>query len=185
LETTKPATLAEAIDVASTQIRVDVTISASTSTATCPITVDKAATPSASSTTIVASTSTTAASATASDTSLADKMNDVLKHLRASRGGPTRGGFDRPAGNFQRSQPQFNGPCSQCSRCNSPQNNNNAAGTQQPYHRYPSSNAMQQQQPYNRYPYSARFSRPSSAPPKNLQCFKCGENHYARDCPNA
>jgi hypothetical protein len=113
-------------------------------------------------------------------------MNDVLKHLRAIRGGPTRGGFDRPAGNFQRSQPQFNGPCNQCGRCNSPQNNNNVASAmqqQQPYHRQPYSNAMQPQQPYNRYP--SRFSRPSSAPPKNLQCFRCGENHYSRDCPNA
>jgi len=172
LETTKPATLAEAIDVAATQIRVDETIAAPqhSASAIAP-TVEKAAAPSASSTTIVASTSTTAANAAASDTSLADKMNDVLKHLRAIRSGPTRGGFDRPSGNFQRSQPRFDGSCNSCGRCNSPQNNNNPASS------------MQQQQPYRR-PYPTRFARPSSAPPRNLQCFKCGENHYARDCPN-
>jgi len=172
LETIKPATLTAAVDVASTQIRVDETISASAHCVAVSTTaIDKSATPSASSTTIVASTSTTAASAP-SDTSLAGKIDDVLKHLRAIRGGPSRGGYDRPAGNFQRSQPRFNGTCNNCARCNSPQNNNLGA------------NAMQQQQPY-RPPYASRFARPSSAPPRNLQCFKCGENHYSRDCPNA
>lgn len=176
LETAKPATLAEAIDIAATQLRVDATIStASSSTVAIAPTVDKATTPSASSTTIVASTSTTAANAQASD-SLADKMNDVLKHLRAIRGGSSRGGYNRQPGNYQRSQPQFNGACNNCARGNSPQNysaSNNAGAS-----------SMQQQQTY-RHPYSTRFSRPSSAPPRNLQCFKCGENHYSRDCPNA
>ena len=173
LETTKPATLVDAVEVASTQIRVDQTISASAhSAAASTNAIDKTTTPSASSTTIVASTSTTAANAAPSDTSLAGKIDDVLKHLRAIRGGPSRGGYDRPDGNFQRSQPRFTGTCNNCARCNSPQNNNFGAS------------AMPSTQPY-RQPYASRFPRPSSVPPRNLQCFKCGDNHFSRDCPNA
>jgi hypothetical protein len=169
LETCKPKTIAEAIEVAAVQVRVDETVSAIAAPSTSAPSI-AASTPSASSTTIVASSSTTSANAAASETSLADKMNDVLKHLRAIRSGPSRGGYNRPQSNFQRYQPRFEGPCNNCGRCNSQQ--------QQSFN--PPQQGQQQRPPFP----SQRFSRPSSAPPRNLQCWKCGDNHYSRDCPN-
>lgn len=172
LEASKPTTLADAVEVAAIQLRVDATVAAQATThaasATITAPIEKAPTPAASSTTIVASTSTTAANA--SETSLADKMNDVLKHLRAIRSGPGRGGFNRPQGNFQRRfQPRYDYTCNHCQRCNHQAGNEGNSDAHETQDRR----------------QSQRLFRPASAPPRNLQCFKCGENHYARDCPNA
>jgi hypothetical protein len=184
IELQQPATVAEAVKLATTHVRVDAMIAvraigaSSSSQVATPPSATACPAASASATTITATQQAPMAQASSSAAASLNQrqVDELLGHLRAfsyERRGRFRGSYNQSRGRRGMAPSFDNRPYS---RGDFNQQDRNDRNEDRNDHR--NSNRRQQTNDRDR-----RYSRSSSAPPQ--QCFSCsGFGHFARDCPN-